>query len=371
MFSFWLCPQHFLRNYRAIPRPALWPFTCFESLRMSTIWRRTALSLAIAGTLFALRYVPWERPATTIRLSRPLMGTLWTIEVCDGGRAREAREAMDGAYAELRRIDGLMSEWKPESPISQVNAAAGLHPVEVPAELREMLERAIGYSRLTEGAFDITWRGMGKIWKFEDPFTPPTAAAVNAARRNVNFRAIQIEGNRVYLPQKAMSIGLGGIAKGYAVDRAFAVLRNAGFANFMVDSGGDVRVAGARDGVPWRLGIQHPRRERGTLLGTVGPRDQAVVTSGDYERFRIVDGVRYHHIIDVRTGWPASAASSVTVLTPTAEQGVVLAKAIFILGPEKGLALARSQGLEALLIEPSGGRHATAGLQYLLQQEEK
>lgn len=351
--------------------PGLWPFTCFLPLRMSTIWRRTVLSLAIAGTLFALRYVPWERPATTIRLSRPLMGTMWTIEVCDGGRTTEARVAINAAYEELNRIDALMSEWKPESPISQVNAAAGLHPVEVPAELREMIERSIRYSRLTGGAFDITWRGMGRIWKFDDPFTPPTPATVAAARQNVNYKAIQIDGNRVFLPRRTMSIGLGGIAKGYAVDRAYDVLRHAGFANVMVDGGGDVRVAGTRDGVPWRLGIQHPRRERGTLLGTVAPREQAVVTSGDYERFRIVNGVRYHHIIDVRTGWPANAASSVTVLTPTTEQGVVLAKAIFILGPEKGLALARSQGLEALLIEPAGDRHATAGLQYLLQQEEK
>lgn len=341
---------------------------------MVNIWRRTALSLAIAGGLFGLRFVPWEKPASTIRLSRPLMGTLWTIEVFDDARPAAARAAIDKAYDELNRIDRLMSEWKPESPISQVNAAAGRHPVEVPAELRELIERSLRYSRITDGAFDITWRGMGRIWKFDDSFTPPTKQAVEAARRNVDYRAIQIRGNRIFLPKAAMSIGLGGIAKGYAVDRAAAVIAAAGFPNAMVDGGGDVRVSGARAGLPWRLGIQHPRKDRGALLAAVRPHDQALVTSGDYERFRIVNNVRYHHIIDVRTGWPATASASVSVLAPTAEAGVVLAKGIFILGPDKGLALARQEGVEALLIDPGGRLFATPGFQQALEfprQEQK
>ena len=287
------------------------------------------------------------------------------------GFASAPKYAIDQAYAELNRIDRLMSEWRPDSPVSQVNAAAGRHAVEVPAELREMIERAIHYSQITDGAFDITWRGMGAIWKFDDSFTPPAKQAVDAARRNVNYRAIQVDGNRIFLPKSTMSIGLGGIAKGYAVDRAFEVLRHAGFPNVMVDGGGDVRVSGTRDGRPWRLGIQHPRRSRGEILGAVKPRDQALVTSGDYERFRIVNGIRYHHIIDVRTGWPAAAASSVSVLAPTAEQGVVLAKGIFILGPEKGLALARKEKVDALLIDPAGRHFSTDGFRQVLEQEEK
>jgi len=337
---------------------------------MTNIWRRTILSLAIAGGLFGLRFAPWEKPLAAIRLSRPLMGTMWTLEVCDEGRPAAARAAIDAAYAELGRIDLLMSEWKPESPVSRINAAAGRAPVEVPAELRELIQRSIRYSEVTGGAFDITWRGMGRIWKFDDSFVAPSRQAVEAARRNVNYRAIQIEGNRVYLPKAAMNIGLGGIAKGYAVDRAFAVLLHAGFGNVMVDGGGDVRVSGTRNGVPWRLGIQHPRRERGHILGAVRPREQAIVTSGDYERFRIVDGIRYHHIIDIRTGWPATAASSVSVLAPTAEQGVVLAKGIFILGPEAGIALAKSEKVEALLIDPAGRQFATEGFLRVLEKGE-
>jgi len=288
------------------------------------------------------------------------MGTVWNLEVVDRGHPDQARAAVEKAYAELERIDALMSEWKPESPISQVNAAAGQHPVEVPAELRELLQRSIAYSKITEGTFDITWRGMGNIWHFDDAFIPPAKQAVAAAKARVDYRKVAIDGNRVFLPA-GMNIGLGGIAKGYAVDRATEVLMAAGFGDALVDGGGDIRVAGTRLGEPWRLGIQDPRRQRGTLLGAMRLSNCALVTSGDYERFRIVDGVRYHHIIDPRTGYPASASISVSVMSRTAEQGVVLAKGVFMLGPEKGLELARQQGIEVLLIDPQQKRYATPG----------
>ena len=299
-------------------------------------------------------------PSGLVTVQRSLMGTEWGIEVVDHGRPDAARLAIDLAYAELIRIDNLMSEWKPESPISQVDAAAGKHAVEVPAELREILQRSIHYSEISEGTFDITWRGMGNIWHFDDTFVVPSAEAVAKARKNINYRAIQIEGNSVYLPA-GVNIGLGGIAKGYAVDRAAAVLAKAGFTDSMVDGGGDVLLSGTKNGQPWHLGIQDPRREHGQILGVVGVSNMAVATSGDYERFRIVNGVRYHHIIDPRTGWPATASISVSVLAKTAEQGVVLDKGIFMLGPEKGLALARSQGVEAMVIDRQQKQYFTEG----------
>jgi thiamine biosynthesis lipoprotein len=288
------------------------------------------------------------------------MGTVWNIEVADHGRPEEARVAIEKAYTELQRIDALMSEWKPDSPISQVNAAAGKSSVEVPVELREMLDRSIRYSSMTEGTFDVTWRGMGHIWHFDDSFQPPTRAAVEAARKNVDYRRIQIAGNRVFLPN-GMSIGLGGIAKGYAVDRAAGVLKNDGFTDSLVDGGGDVLVSGTRLGEPWRLGIQDPRQPRGTIIGMMSLSDCALVSSGDYERFRIVGGARYHHIIDPRTGYPATAAIAVSVMSRTAEQGVVLGKGVFILGAQRGLELARQQGIEVLLIDREGKRHFTPG----------
>jgi len=329
--------------------------------------RRAALSTALVCGLIALRFFTAHAAGSGfVKIQRTLMGTLWGIEVADHGRPQQARQAIDKAYAELTRIENLMSEWKPDSPISQVDAAAGKHPVEVPAELREILDRSIRYSRITQGTFDVTWRGMGNIWHFDDSFVVPSAAAVTKARKNVDYTAIRIQGNSVYLPE-GVNIGLGGIAKGYAVDRAARVLAEAGFTDSLVDGGGDVLASGTRDGQPWRLGIQHPRGEHGDILGIAAVSGMALVTSGDYERFRIVHGVRYHHIIDPRTGWPASASISVSVLSKTAEQGVVLAKGIFILGPEKGLALAKAQGVEAMIVDPSEKQYFTDGFKRIYQ----
>jgi thiamine biosynthesis lipoprotein len=333
---------------------------------MTNPWHRTLLSTAFVAGLIALRLatgtVGTSRPGTSglVKIERSLMGTSWGIEVADHGKPDEARRAIDMAYAELSRIDFLMSEWKPESPISQVDAAAGRHAVEVPAELRELLERSIHYSQVTDGTFDVTWRGMAGIWHFDDSFAVPDKAAVAIARKKVDYRRIQIDGNKVYLPE-GMSIGLGGIAKGYAVDRAAVVLARAGFADSLIDGGGDVLISGTRNGEPWRLGVQDPRREHGEVLGTVALSNMALVSSGDYERFRIVNGIRYHHIIDPRTGWPATASISVSVLAKTAEQGVVIGKGIFMLGPEKGLALARAQGVEAMVVDPQQKQYFTDG----------
>jgi thiamine biosynthesis lipoprotein len=327
---------------------------------MKTLLLRTAFSLAIVGALLALRLTPHTDPSGLIRVQQTAMGTVWNVEVMDHGRPEEARRAISQAYTELERIEAMMSEWRPSSPVSRVDAAAGKHAIEVPPELRAILERSIHYSEKTQGTFDITWRGMGNIWHFDDTFAVPTPAAVATARRNIDYRAIQIKGNSIYLPE-GKNIGLGGIAKGYGVNRAVDVLVKAGFPDCLVDGGGDVKVSGTHNGEPWRLGIQDPRAEHGKLLGVVLLSNRALVTSGDYERFRIVNGIRYHHIIDPRTGWPATASSSVTVLCDDAEQGVVLDKAIFILGPEEGLALARAEGVEALLIDSRGRPHATPG----------
>lgn len=329
------------------------------------MWRKTLLGVGLLGLLVALRFLPRGGPALelhrSVKVQRPLMGTVWGMEVMHQGDAGPARKAVDAAFAELERIDRLMSEWKPDSPISQVNAAAGNAPVEVPAELRQMLERSLRYSELSHGAFDVTWRGMGRIWRFDDGFVVPAKADVEKARKNVDYRALRIDGNKVFLPRAEMSIGLGGIAKGYAVDRAAAVLEQAGFRDYLVDGGGDIRVSGKKDGHPWSLGIQHPREPRGTLLGRVRMTKGVLVTSGDYERFRMVDGVRYHHIIDVRTGYPAMGCQSVSVIADEGEKAVVLAKVVFLLGVEEGMRIAKQQGVEVMAIDAAGKRFASSG----------
>ena len=345
---------------------------------MNLPWRRTALSIAFVGGLLALRFATGtahvgtgslqSEPSGLIEIQRSLMGTEWNIEVADHGHPEEARKAIDRAYAELSRIEDLMSEWKPDSPISQIDAAAGKHAVEVPAELREILQRSIHYSKITEGTFDVTWRGMGNIWHFDDSFAVPSKAVVEQARKHINYRAIRIDGNSVYIPA-GTNIGLGGIAKGYGIDRAAGVLKQAGFGDSLVDGGGDVFVSGTKYGQPWHLGIQDPRRDHGQVLGVASVSNVALVTSGDYERFRIVNGVRYHHIIDPRTGWPATASISVSVMAKTSEEGVVLGKAVFMLGPEKGLAFARAQGLEAMVVDPRQKQYFTDGFRRAYEPE--
>jgi thiamine biosynthesis lipoprotein len=301
----------------------------------------------------------------TVRVSRPMMGTLWTIDVVTHGRRAEARDAVDAAFRELERIEALMSEWRPETPISQVNAAAGKQPVAVPEELRAIIRRAIAYGEKTEGAFDLTWRGMGNIWRFDDAFRVPDKERVEQARKNVDYRAVRLEGDTVFLERAGMAMGLGGLAKGYSVDRAARILKEKGFPDSLVAGAGDILASGTKGGEPWRLGVQDPRQERGTLLGTLPMSGRAISTSGDYERFRMVDGVRYHHIIDPRTGWPARECISVTVVAPTTEQTDALSTSIFILGPAKGLALAKAEGVDVLIIDAQGKRHATGALSHL------
>lgn len=326
--------------------------------------KRLALALCLfAAVVVAMRVLPLDRTAGPLKLQRLLMGTVWTVEIHGDAAAEAAARAAEAVFAELERIDAVMSEWKPESPISAVNAAAGGAPIEVPEELRALLQRAIHYSEASDGAFDVTWHGMRQIWRFDEGFEVPSAAAVEAARRLVNYRDIRIEGNRVGLARPGMSIGLGGIAKGYALDRAGAVLSAHGFRDFLIDGGGDILVSGSPSGRPWRLGIQDPRAERGELLGAVSLTGGVLITSGDYEQYRTVGGVRYHHIIDPRTGWPAPACQSVTVIGDSAERAVVLAKVIFIHGPERGLDLARADGVETLIVDAAGRRHLTPGFE--------
>lgn len=332
---------------------------------------KTLAALGLVSIPLTIQLRSRERgPEGSLRVQRGLMGTLWTIEAVHHGEPRRAAQAIEAAYAELTRIDLLMSDYKPQSPLSAINRAAGAGFVEVPAELTAIIRRGIAVSEATDGAFDITWRGMGKIWDWaSDDFRPPSPETVAAARSRINFRNIQISGNRVRLTISGMSIGLGAIAKGYAVDRATAVLRHAGFADTMVVGGGDMRLSGTHGGDDWRLGIQHPRGERGQLLGRVRLRDAALVTSGDYERFKIVNGVRYHHILDPRTGYPSTPCQAVSVIAPSAEQANVWAMSMFVLGPEKGLALARAHNLDALLIDAAGRRHLTPGFQQRFEED--
>jgi thiamine biosynthesis lipoprotein len=262
--------------------------------------------------------------------------------------AAAVRAALEGAYGEIVRLERLMTTWREDSEISKLNAAAGGAAVPLSPETFEVLVKSRWISELSGGVFDITFASMGKLWRFDQDLAReiPDAADLAKARRKIDFRKVKLdpEARTAQLTSPDTKVNLGGIAKGYAIDRAAALLRQAGLSSFYAQAGGDLYVAGLKpDGTPWRVGIRDPRGSSETsFFARVPVADHAFSTAGDYERAFVLDGKRYHHIIDPRTGWPATAARSVTIWAKDALTADAIDDAVFILGPEKGMALVES-----------------------------
>jgi FAD:protein FMN transferase len=265
--------------------------------------------------------------------------------------------AFDAAIAEIVRIEKLMTTWDPASEVSRINAAAGKEAVQVGDETFDVIKEALHASEISSGCFDITFETLHGLWKFDqdlDPH-PPTAADVRTRLKDVGYKHVKLDptAHTVMIDDPRTHIGLGGIAKGYAVDQAAKVLLDAGLTSFFVQAGGDLYTRGEKpDGKPWQAGIRDPRGAEGDYFALMQVTDHAFSTAGDYERSYIVDGTRYHHIIDPHTGYPATASRSVTIWAPTALQADEIDDAVFILGPEKGLALVESiDGVGAVIVD--------------------
>lgn len=296
------------------------------------------------------------------------MGTELVIEVYHADEII-ANAAIDAAIAEIACIEDMMTSWR-DSPLTRMNEHAGQGWYDVPRPLARLLARGLAVAELTNGAFDPTFASAGKLWDFKaDPPKVPTAEQVREALRTVGFNAVQIdlEQNRVKLPE-GYRVGLGGIAKGYGVDRAMQVLMEHGIEHAMVNAGGDLKVLGQKQGQPWRIAVRHPRaKER--IIAMVPLANTCIVTSGDYERFFLLDGQRYHHILDPRTGYPAQGAISATVIAPDAAFADALATAMVVMGPKAGLPiLEKLPRVEGLIIDLEGQVHATTGLQARVQK---
>lgn len=302
-------------------------------------------------------------PEQVIEKHASIMGTDIHILIHSEQREQAAR-AIAAAFDEMRRIDDALTGWRPVGQVWQVNKNSGVAPVTVSDELLKLIREAGRIHKLTDGLFDITYRGVGGLWNFyQQPHVIPTEAAIKDGLSRVGFERIEVneEQRTVYLPVKGMEIGLGGIAKGYAVDRAVELIAAQGFEDFVVNAGGDLYVKGSEQASLWRVGIRHPRID-GTLLAEIPAKNYAVVTSGDYERYFIKDGRRYCHILNPKTGYPADACQSVTVLAANSMQADALATGIFIMGPERGLAFAESlQSVEVLIVGADGGIHMSSG----------
>jgi len=328
--------------------------------------RALLLGLCVAALSGCATETSSPAPARIVERSRVSMGsevhiTAWTSD--EAG----ALAAFDAAFDEFDRLDALMSVWKPGSEVERINNAAGVEPVPVGRELLDVLSMARQASEWTEGKFDVTFGVLSGLWKFDHDLDGniPARADVEARLPLIDYRKLELDVARstAFLREKGMRVHLGGIGKGYAVDRAASILRGRGFANFMIQSGGDLFVAGRRGDRPWRAGIQDPRGPAGTSFAALDLTDSAFTTSGDYERFFMKDGRRYHHIIDPDTGEPARGARSVSILARTAALADALDTGIFILGPEKGMALIeRLNGVEGVIVTSANNVLVSSGL---------
>jgi FAD:protein FMN transferase len=267
------------------------------------------------------------------------------------------RAAIAKAVAEMRRLETLLSEWRPDSQIGQVNSHAG-EWVNIGPEAAAVIERGLWAGKLSKGSFDITFQALSKVWKFgsaqEEHPKLPSPAVVENLRKLVDYRRVELDqpGGRVRIG-KRQQLGLGGIAKGYIVDQAAKVLHDSGVQGFLAQAGGDLFGSGRKpDGSAWVSGVQDPRGPQGQFFAVIELTDHAFSTAGDYARAYVVDGKRYHHIIDPKTGYPATACRSVTIWAPDATTADGIDDAVFILGPEAGLKLVESlDGVGAVIVD--------------------
>lgn len=290
-----------------------------------------------------------------------IMGTRIWVEIWSEDQAA-AQAAISAVMDEMHRIDRLMSTYKETSEISEVNRDAASGAVAVSDELFGLIKRSLDLSGTTNGAFDITYASVGYLYDYRGR-ERPDEAHIEAALESIDYEFVELDeaSGTIRFARDGVRIDLGGIAKGYAVERGAAILRDAGIESAIVTAGGDSRVIGDRRGKPWIVGIQDPRKEN-TVIARLPLADEAISTSGDYERYFEEDGVRYHHIISPNTGKPASLVHSVTIIGPDATMTDGLSTSVFVLGVEKGLALInRMPEYEAVIVDPKGDLHASDG----------
>jgi thiamine biosynthesis lipoprotein len=319
--------------------------------------RAIPLLLLLAAGLPA--HAEWVR-----RVTDGIMGTRITVELWSDDREK-ADQAIDAVLDEMRHVDETMSTYKPTSEVSLVNGGAAAGPMHITKELFDLLTTAKEYSVITDGAFDITYASVGYLYDFRKHIRPDETQ-IDKALPAVDYRHLLLDPNKqtVRFSQKGVRIDLGGIAKGYSVDRGIDVLKARGITRAYVSAGGDSRIIGDRFGKPWMVGIRDPRKEAGEVITRIPLVDAAISTSGDYERYFEEDGVRYHHIIDPRTGHSASKVRSATIIGPYAIRTDGLSKTAFVLGPEEAMKIYnRIDDIDAIIVKLDGTVIYSKGLE--------
>ena len=264
----------------------------------------------------------------------------------------------DQAITEVKRIESLISDWIPTTPVSQINQAAGKQAIKVPLELIELIERSIKISKLTDGAFDISYASMDKIWKFDGSMkTMPTPEAIHQSVAKVGYEKIIIDKENLtaMLKDEGMKLGLGGIGQGYIADKIKALLLSKGCVAGLVNVSGDISTWGKQpNGEQWKVGIKNPMNKN-KIFATFPLEDTAVETSGNYEKYVTFNGKRYSHIIDTRTGYPATGLISVSVFAKTTELADALATGVFVMGKDAGMNLVNQlPGISCIMVDEDG-----------------
>ncbi len=320
-------------------------------------------SLLPAVTAILLSWIALSAHADWQRREAAIMGTSITVEVFHED-PQVATRGIEAVLAEMRHIDATMSPLIETSELARVNARAAIEPVAVSEELFNLIQRSLYFSRLTDGAFDISFASVGYLYDYRQQKRP----ARRQLEQNIpliNFHNLVLDAQQhtIRYSRPGTRIDLGGIAKGHAVDRSLALLKQMGIEHALVTAGGDSRVTGDRWGHPWTIGVRDPRKQD-KLVAVIPLMDVAVSTSGDYERFFEEDGVRYHHIIDPASGDSARELRSVTIIGTDATTTDALSTSVFVLGLERGLALVnRLADTDAILVDGNGRMHYSAELE--------
>ncbi len=301
------------------------------------------------------------------------MDTVVSITVV-AGSAEEADRAIEKAFSVIRQFGDKINFFSDKSELAAINKNAGIAPVRVSRETMGVIERALYISERSGGAFDPTIGPEIRMWDFYKRIRPEDAA-IKKNLPLVNFRNIILAHDKstVFLKRKGMMLDLGGIAKGYAADLALASLRQDKIAAGIVAAAGDIRAFGLKpDGTLWNIGIKNPRQksEADELIAKARLTNKAISTSGDYERYFIEEGRRFHHILDPKTGYPAGQCRSVTVISDSGVFADGFSTAVFVSGPDKGMELVREAGVDAIIIDKDGGIHTTPGIKGMVTFED-
>lgn len=318
---------------------------------------RVSLAMVLIITISTPAHAEW------IGDTRAIMGTEVSVNLWHDDNVA-GRELVAAVFAEAERIDRLMSTYIDTSRISDVNRLAASAAVVTGDELFQLIRRSLDISVLTHGAFDITYDSVGQYYDFVE-HRRPDAETVEAERQHIDYHLVEMDqaAGTVRFREPGVRINLGGIAKGYFVERGVDILRSGGVENGIVTAGGDSKLLGDRRGRPWMIGIRDPRND-GQVAISVPLEDEAISTSGDYERYFEEDGVRYHHIIEPNSGTPATGVQSATVFGPDAVLTDALSTSVFIMGVDRGLRLIGSlPDYESIVIDAEGRIFYSGGLQ--------